>query len=259
MESRKQREKSFHDAAFATGARRARAGKFYSIASASRAAYRDALLARRAGGRALEYGCGQGSQSLFLAASGTRVVGIDLSTVGLAQARAAAEEARARAAYSVMDAERLAFPDETFDTVCGSSILHHLDLERAYPEIARVLKPGGAAVFLEPLGHNPAINLYRRVTPELRTTDEHPLRDADLRSARAYFDDVRVRFFHLVALAAVPLRYAPGFHLLLRALDGIDRALFAAFPPSRRWAWRAVIEMSNPKTKSGEEVVARSV
>jgi hypothetical protein len=48
------------------------------------------------------------------------------------------------------------------------------DLSLACSEIARVLRPGGPAIFVEPLGHNPLINAYRKRTPALRTVDEHP-------------------------------------------------------------------------------------
>ncbi len=44
--------------------------------------------------------------------------------------------------------------------VLGKQILHHLDMTQAVPEIARVLRPGGRAVFLEPLIHNPLLEGY---------------------------------------------------------------------------------------------------
>lgn len=44
-------------------------------------------------------------------------------------------------------------------------------------------------MFFEPLGHNLLINLYRRLTPELRTEDEHPLVACDLERLVNYFHD----------------------------------------------------------------------
>ena len=41
-------------------------------------------------------------------------------------------------------------------------------------EINKVLKDDGEMVFLEPLGTNPLINLYRKLTPKSRSVDEHP-------------------------------------------------------------------------------------
>ncbi len=168
--------------------------------------------------------------------------------MGLAQARSSALGAGAeRVHYSAMDAERLAFPDDCFDLICGSSILHHLDLASAYRELCRTLKPHGAAVFYEPLGHNPAINLYRRATPALRTADEHPLLWSDLEGAQRYFAAIETQFFHLFSLLAVPFRRFRWFPTWVRWLDAADRRLFDAWPATRRFAWRAVIVLSSPR------------
>src|SRR3546814_18316951 len=74
-----------------------------------------------------------------------------------------------------MNAEAMTFPDDSFDLVFGSGIIHHLDIDRASGEIARVLRPGGRAVFIEPLGLNPAIALYRRFPPRALTPHDPPL------------------------------------------------------------------------------------
>ena len=42
-------------------------------------------------------------------------------------------------------------------------------------EISRILKPNGKLLFIEPLGTNPLINFYRKLTPKSRSKDEHPL------------------------------------------------------------------------------------
>jgi len=147
-----------------------------------------------------------------------------------------------------MDAEHLAFPDASFDLVCGTSIIHHLDVDRAYGEVARVLKPGGIAVFLEALGHNPAINGYRRLTPALRTEDEHPLRMKDISAARAHFTMVQSEHFALLSLAAMAANGRTGFTRLSARLQRVDRAIFAAFPPARRWSWMAVLKLAGPRT-----------
>jgi SAM-dependent methyltransferase len=55
----------------------------------------------------------------------------------------------------VCDAERLPFADESFDLVLGHAVLHHIpDLDRAFAEFARVLRPGGLVAFCgEPSAH----------------------------------------------------------------------------------------------------------
>jgi len=201
---------------------------------------------RAAGARALEFGCGDSSYALKLNQWGARVTAIDISDEAIEETR------RRLAEYGFlnqtelirMNAEELDFPDGSFDLVVGRAILHHLDLETAYASIARVLRPGGAAIFLEPLAHNPLINLYRRLTPHLRTEDEHPLTMCDLKAASRHFDEVRFRYFTFLSMGALPLARAP--RLFQRAVDGLDkadRALFRIIPAVGRWAWTAAMVM----------------
>ena len=146
METRKLKEKEFHNVTF-RDLTREKADKFYSIWGRTIEVYQDHLAARCKGKKVLEYGCGTGSQSFFLAQMGAEVTGIDISDVAIQKARA---EAHARGLVSVkfevMDAESLMFQDSSFDIVCGSGILHHLNLTRAYSEIARTLLPQGEGI-----------------------------------------------------------------------------------------------------------------
>lgn len=251
-------EAAFHDQAFGQQTRK-QAWKFYGAASAAYARY-DGLLAVSVapGCRALEYGCGPGSRAFGLARLGATVNGIDIAPVAIDLAREAAlqQPAGDRTSFDIMDAEHLAFADASFDLVCGTSIIHHLDVEQAYAEVARVLDPGGVAVFLEALGHNPAINAYRRLTPALRTDDEHPLLMSDISAARAYFTRVESEHFALLSLAAVAASGRPAFARLSAGLQRADRAMFAAFPPLRRWSWMAVLKLSGPRTSQRRPLVA---
>jgi len=248
METKQERERAFHDVAFAESTR-ASVGGFYTITGSSRRAFRDCLAGEGlTGKRILEYGSGAAAEAFFLAHEGAQVVGIDISPVAVEQGRerAAREGLEDRIEFRVMDAEHLEFADQTFDIVCGSAILHHLDISLAYREIARVLRPGGAAVFVEPLGHNPVINAYRRRTPALRTEDEHPLLMRDLEQAREYFRDVDTSFFHLSSLAAIPFRERSWFPTLLSGLESLDQRLFRIAPSVQKHAWMAVIRMAKP-------------
>jgi SAM-dependent methyltransferase len=243
-------EAAFHDA-LAHGQARS-ADRFYSVNRRSWAWYRDLLLAEAGsaqarGGIILEYGCGIGAySSLALAEAGYACVGVDISpeSVRSAEERARAEFPDVALEYRVMNAEDLDFPDDSFDLVCGNGIVHHLELDAAYAEVARVLKPDGVAVFSEPLGHNPLINLYRRLTPDQRTPDEHPLRTADIERARRYFGTVEWRSFHLFALGAIPLRKTRLFEPLLGALDRVDAVVLRGAPSL---GWLAVIRVAAPR------------
>jgi ubiquinone/menaquinone biosynthesis C-methylase UbiE len=237
-------EAAFHDNSFANDVRAA-AGKFYSVTVNSMGRYHQLLFQKVAGRRFLEYGCGTGSSAFDIARQGGDVVGIDISPVAIEMAteKAHQEQLESRTEFLLMNAEELEFPDASFDVICGTGILHHLDLEKSYSEIARVMKPGGVAVFLEPLGHNPFINWYRDRTPEMRTPDEHPLLMKDFVLARKYFTSVEARFYHFLSLGVVPFRSTPLFKPLYAVTEGLDRALMTIFPPLKRWAWNCVMEL----------------
>ena len=240
---RLQREARFHDQAFAEDVR-ARAGKFYEVASAAKVHYHRLIDQDCAGRRVLEYGCGRGSHAFALARQGAGVVGIDLSREGIHQALAQARERglEERLSFRVMNAEALAFPDGHFDLVCGSGILHHLDLDAACRELVRVLKPEGQAVFFEPMGHNLVINLYRRLTPRMRSEDEHPLLVQDLQRLASHFREGGLHHYALCTLMAVPFRRWPGFRGLVAVLERLDSILLR-LPVVRRQAWLVVLQL----------------
>jgi SAM-dependent methyltransferase len=146
----------------------------------------------------------------------------------------------------VMNAEALDFENGRFDAVVGTGILHHLDLTVVYEQIRRVLAPTGRAVFIEPLGANPLINVYRRLTPRMRTPDEHPLVDDDIVLAWRYFDAVTVDYFNALSLLAVPLRSSSRFPEIVGRLTAADTWLFQRLPATRALAWTCVIDLARP-------------
>jgi len=250
--ARKAREAEFHDTAFSQHTRERLWSSWYRVARAPYAFYSRTLERRCAGARVLEYGCGPGSHASTLARAGARdVVGIDISPVAIKQARERAREegTESTTSFEVMDAEALDLPSRHFDLICGTSILHHLELDSGLAELRRVLTAQGSAIFLEPLGHNLAINLYRRRTPELRTPDEHPLLLDDLEAAGSHFERVGTRFFTLATLLGVAARRTPAFDAVLDVLEAVDRGLFCLAPPLRRYAWQVVIELSRPRVQ----------
>jgi SAM-dependent methyltransferase len=134
--------------------------------------------------------------------------------------------------FRVMDAHRLEFPDEAFDFVYGTAILHHLDLGRAIPEIWRVLRPGGRMLFVEPLAANPVAKIVRKLTPHARTVDERPLSRADLEFIDRYFatDHLYTELFSVPASVASRFFFKKPDNWLTRAADAVDRAMLNAIP-----------------------------
>jgi phosphatidylethanolamine/phosphatidyl-N-methylethanolamine N-methyltransferase len=106
------------------------------------------------GGRVLEVGVGTGL-SLPDYASRHRLVGVDLSEPMLrkAAARVAAHKLANVEALAVMDAERLALPDESFDVVVAQYVITTVPHPIAtLDEFARVTKPGGEIVLVNHIG-----------------------------------------------------------------------------------------------------------
>src|SRR6202040_1969188 len=110
--------------------------------------------AERIGGRILEGGGGTGI-SLPDYGRGSRLVGVDLSEPMLRKAQKRVTELRLRnvEGLSLMDAERLAFPDDSFDVIVAQHVVTTVPHpEATLDEFARVLKPGGEIVLVSRVG-----------------------------------------------------------------------------------------------------------
>jgi phosphatidylethanolamine/phosphatidyl-N-methylethanolamine N-methyltransferase len=110
--------------------------------------------AERIGGRILEVGVGTGI-SLPEYDADVRLFGIDISEPMLrkAQERVTALGLENIEGLAVMDAERLTFPDESFDVVVAQYVVTTVpNPEATLDEFARVLKPGGEIVLVSRVG-----------------------------------------------------------------------------------------------------------
>lgn len=240
-DSKIEREREFHNQRFTEEVRDAQ-GKYYASIKDGSVAFDRRVLELARDADVLEYGCGAAIQGLGLARTARTLTGIDISDVAIANAEAGAKaQGLANTRYEVMDAERMTFPDASFDLVFGRGIVHHLDLELCFSSVSRVLRPGGRALFWEPLGHNPVLNAYRDRTPDARTPDEHPLLRSDFALARRFFDMPTLRFYGLTTVATVPIRDTKLGDALLGVTRSIDRLLFRS--PLRWLAWYSLIEL----------------
>ena len=247
--ARLEREQEFHDRRFAEDSdRQEKVGKFYQITKSVQQEKEKILLNSSREAKVIEYGCGTGSYAFKLAEHGAKsVTGIDISPVAIEKAKqkAIALGVEQKTSFEVMNAENLEFAPDSYDLICGSGILHHLDLNLAIDSIVKVLQPNGKAVFLEPLGHNFLINLYRHRTPSIRSEDEHPLLDKDLAFLGQHFHQVNIQYFYLTSLAASFVAGKSGFNTVLKSCELLDSVLLK-LPLIKKQAWIVLIELSKP-------------
>ncbi|MCB0279453.1 MAG: class I SAM-dependent methyltransferase, partial [Calditrichaeota bacterium] len=90
---------------------------------------------------------------------------------------------------------------------------------------------------------------YRRLTPKMRTVDEHPLLFSDLNLANDFFSSVRKRYFGLTSFMAVPFFKTPFFIPILNFFDKLDEVILFLLPFLKKYAWIVVLDLSSPKTK----------
>ena len=117
---------------------------------------RTATLAQlQPGEQVLDVGCGTGTLAMEVAhrvGRAGRVAGIDPSVQQIARARSKAARRNIPIDFQIGVIEQLSFPDQTFDVVLSTLMMHHLPTplkRQGLAEIARVLKPGGRLVIAD--------------------------------------------------------------------------------------------------------------
>jgi 2-polyprenyl-3-methyl-5-hydroxy-6-metoxy-1,4-benzoquinol methylase len=212
-----------------------------------------------AGKSVCEVGCGYGVLSAYFAQQGAQVFGFDVAetNVMVAARTARVNGVSDRIFLQVMQGECLAFADDTFDLVFGNAVLHHLDIAVSAHEIFRILKPGGVAIFREPLGENRLLEWLRncswRSTHHRHTEDEHSLLYRDVETLRTVFPKVVFRESELLSVLGYLLRKAevgmiaiPRWERAWQYLAALDQWLLARVPMLGPWASYCVVSLVKP-------------
>ena len=207
-------------------------------------------------GRSLEIGSGTGYFTLNLMRAGLigEATCTDISPGMLRTLSANAQRLGLDVKTEVADAERLPFPDESFDLVLGHAILHHIpDLPRAFREFERVLAPGGTVMFAgEPSRYGDRIaRVPKRVATTIAPAWRMAMRAAPANwSAEADPDEALERVVDVHAFAPGELASAAkaaglrevnvtGEELLANWFGWTNRTLEAtAVPEEVPWMWR---------------------
>ncbi|MBI2098087.1 MAG: class I SAM-dependent methyltransferase [Candidatus Wildermuthbacteria bacterium] len=202
--------------------------------------------------KVLDYGCGNGVHTKFLANHAREVVGIDLSQGALAIARRNAEKEKVenKAKFLVMDCEKLEFPDNSFDVVFDGGTFSSLDFETSLAEITRVLRPDGVLVGIETFGHNPLANAKRALNriAGKRTSwaASHIVRQEEILLLKKRFENCEIFYFHAVSLFAFPFLNLPGGYFVLRVTEMID-SMVLRIPFLRKYAFKVVFVCKHGK------------
>jgi ubiquinone/menaquinone biosynthesis C-methylase UbiE len=123
--------------------------------------------------KVLEIGCGSGTLTEKLAATGAEIIATDIFPEFLELTKK--RITTANITTQIADAETLdGLADGSFDAVVGLSILHHLDIDKTLGSIYRVLKPGGFMAFAEPNMLNPQIAVQKNIPAIKKAMNDSP-------------------------------------------------------------------------------------
>ena len=192
--------------------------------------------------KVLDFGCGDGWMSYWLAHKGAKVFGIDISFQLLLNAnkRITKTEFSDQISFFHMTGEQLGFCSNSFDLVVGSAILHHTELEVTVREIESVLRKGGIAIFIEPLNINIFLKLWRFLTPGRRSPTERALVSKDIKILDKYFPLNEKKYFVLTSIVPngflIILPSAKIFKKLKILLNKIDEFLLKKIPSLGRFS-----------------------
>lgn len=213
---------------------------FYKAISNAWNDFFDYLNLKVKGSEVLDYGCGVGPViEKVITFNPKKITGIDISDVSIEKAKKRFKDFNADIELLVDNCEKTKFGNEKFDLVYGLGILHHLQISKCIDEILRILKPKGSLLFIEPLGTNPVINIYRSLTPGSRSKDEHPLNFKDFDFIKSKFGNISLKYYGLLTLIFFPL-YSSQNSKIFKILSKLDQFLFK-IKFFRLFAWSVLI------------------
>ena len=162
----------------------------------------------KASDKILEIGCGTGYFTKEIAKTKATITAIDISPELLNMAKQEIPETNV--SFVLDNAYELSFDDNCFDSIVGSSVLHHLEVEKAINEMFRVLKAGGSMFFTEPNMMNPQIALQKNIPALKRKLGDSPDETAFFRWSlknlmrKAGFTDIVIKPFDFLHPALSP-------------------------------------------------------
>jgi ubiquinone/menaquinone biosynthesis C-methylase UbiE len=201
-----------------------------------------------AGKRVLDLACGVGYSTQELAGRGAWVFPLDLSAQGLRKTlqRLGRANLSGKVAAVRSSVEQLPFATESIEAVFAQNFLMHVNPELVGREVWRVLKPGGRAVFVEPLSHHPLVKLYRALFSSYKGIKPKWSSRQDLKLLGQPFSYTKTSgFYFLSALASVGFIQKRNWLLkpTFAVLHSLDRLLLKVIPGLEKYTWVSVTEL----------------
>jgi SAM-dependent methyltransferase len=197
-------------------------------------------------GSVLELGCFRGVRARALNGFPGRYTGIDISPAAVEHCKGLGLPANFE--FRVDNANALdTVEDGEVDYAFGDGVLHHLDLASMAPALARKLSPNGCARFVEPAQGNFLLRMFRKLTPHLRTPDEHPFDRASIELLQRHFNVAIVHEALLRPLLPMLCLNSAWSTNLARRLDKwlLRHAFF------QQQAWLLLIELRKREANPG--------
>ncbi|HAI12309.1 MAG TPA: hypothetical protein DCM28_11435 [Phycisphaerales bacterium] len=206
------------------------------------------LLAPVAGKTVMEIASGNGIDASICCHNGAKLHAYDISSesIKMVQQRAKVNLVSENLTTQVTGDFMAAFEGQTFDHIIGYAALHHIPMEGLAQQVYDRLKPGGSAVFAEPVINSQLLYKIRKMIPYSffeDTDDETPLNDNDINAFAKPFDRMEKRYFHLTSRI---WHAFPNCWPLVKALHGFDREVLR-LPFMRRFATVCVFALHRDK------------
>ena len=248
MEDYKLSEQKHYSKLYSKGEENSRAIYRTSFLRESEATFQELIKFYCTDKRVLEIGCGLAKHGFLAANLNNEVVAIDITFEALRNVKSKIQENLKVGKLDVclMDIEKLSFKDEVFDVVIEHEVFSSINLEKAFPELLRVLKPGGCIIGIETFGHNPIFNLKRKLNylsgKRSKWVVSHILTTKDLDFINASTAKCKTQYFHIVSALLSPLAVLPIGWLMnsiVRFTEVVDRFLLK-IPFLKKHAFKVV-------------------
>jgi 2-polyprenyl-3-methyl-5-hydroxy-6-metoxy-1,4-benzoquinol methylase len=216
--------------------------------------YVGSIMPELKGKKVLDYGAGDGWNTICFAKGDAEVWAIDISdkAIELIKKKARKNSVEFAVKAEVRNCYETGFENNMFDIIYGGGILHHLDMDLAGRELGRILKSSGIAIFREPYRETKMMDVVKRIIllfikkrVSETTEKEAPLKGNKIKKLKNYFECVSLEYFD--ALSSLNLFIHS--QKIKKLLGKVDQLLIRKVPGFAKLCRTVIIELREPIKK----------